>query len=116
MLLQFNHTETTRMLTTITPKTSNLDTLDAVDVIVASLNGKLAIHRSTAELGYSLTHVPSGFAVATRIVSLREAEDLMLVLENRANWNFRSVKSKIWQNQKNELWGLVKDLKLHPVI
>lgn len=104
------------MLTTITPRTLNLDPLDTVDVIVASLNRKLAIHHSIDELGYSLTHVPSGFAVATRIASYRDAEDLMLVLENRANWNFRSVKSKIWQNQKAELWELVKDLTLRPVI
>lgn len=87
--------------------------MKATDVLVASLNKKLAIHRSIDEPGYSLTHVPSGYAVRTRIVSYRDAEDLMLVLEDRGNWNFRSPRSKIWKNQINELWELVKDVQTH---
>lgn len=101
------------MITTITPATVYGEPMRATDVIVASLNKKLAIHRSLDESGYSLTHVPSGYAVRTRMVSYRDAEDLMLVLEDRGNWNFRSVESKIWKSQIDELWELVKDVPRH---
>ena len=113
MLLQFNQTETTRMITTITPATENSDPIAPVPVIAGSLNGKLAIHFSIEAPGYSVTHIPSGFAVATRIVAYKDAENLMLVLENRANWNFRSAKSKIWKDQMSELWNYVKDVPQH---
>lgn len=101
------------MITTITPSTPSSTPMQTTDVLVASLNKKLAIHRSIDESGYSLTHVPSGFAVRTRIVSYQDAEDLMLILEDRGNWNFRSAKSKIWTNQIDELWELVKDVQRH---
>ena len=104
------------MIATITPKTKYSTPLATVKVITASLNKKLAIHRSIDALGFTLTHVPSGFAVATRIVSYRDAENLMLFLEDKANWNFRSPKSKIWKNQISELWKFVKDIPQHPTI
>lgn len=101
------------MINTITPATEYGNPIEPVAVIAGSLNGKLAIHFSIEAPGYSVTHIPSGFAVATRIVSYKDAENLMLLLEDAANWNFRSAKSKIWQDQKNGLWDSVKDVRQH---
>lgn len=104
------------MHTTITPATENNEDMKTVPVIVASLNGKLAVHRSVSELGYTLTHVPSGFAVRTRIVSKRDAEDLLLAIEHVCDWNFRAPHGRKWARTHKGVWPFVKDVPRHPDI
>lgn len=100
------------MIRTLTPKTTHSTPMEPIKVLCASLNGKLAIHRSINQLGYTLTHIPSGFGIYARIVSYQDAEDLMLQIEN-ANWNFRSPRSKIWTEQTTALWKIVRKVEQH---
>jgi len=92
----------------IITKTTDYNKGATVKVTAGSLNGKLAIHKSVGQLGFSLTHIPTGFAIITRLAVYQDAENLMLAIEN-ANWNFRVPHSKIWKAQISELWDVVKD-------
>jgi hypothetical protein len=107
---------TNQMHSRIVTQTDGREPLATVDVITASLYGKLAIHRSIGQLGYTLTHIPTGFAVRARMVSYRDAEDLMLLMEDKADWNFRSPTSKKWKAQTEHLRGLVETIPVHPTI
>lgn len=102
------------MLTTIIPFAENNEPMEPASVIVASLNGKLAVHKTMNGPGFTLTHVPSGFAVRTGIVSKRKAEDLLLALENVCDWNFRNPYAKKWKNLMTGIWPLVRDVPQFP--
>lgn len=99
------------MHTTITTKTAYLDPFKTVDVIKATLNGKLAVHKSIDERGYTITHVPTGHAFRTRIRNKREAIKVMLDLENAADWNFRVPHSPKWKAIKDKIFPLVAHLR-----
>lgn len=95
------------MLDTITPATHNAEPMDPVSVIVATLSGKLAVHRTIDGKGYTVTHVPSGFAAHTRIRRKKDAIDLMLRLDALGDWNFRNPFARKWQGQMSALAGIV---------
>ncbi len=77
--------------------------MDPVKVICATLNGKLALHRTPEARGYTLTHVPTGYALRQGIRNKRAAENVMLQIENLFDWGFRVPKSKKWMSQMEKV-------------
>lgn len=100
------------MLTTITPATDQTFPMDPVSVIVATLNGKLALHKTIDKRGYTITHVPTGFALRIGIRNKKAAENLMLVLENE-DWNFKVPHSRKWKAQMARLKPIVFALPVY---
>jgi hypothetical protein len=90
----------------ITPITDYNFPMDAVRVICATLNGKLALHKSIDRRGYTLTHIPTGYALRVGIRNKMAAEDVMLAIENE-DWNFKVSHSPKWAAQKNRLKPIV---------
>ena len=95
------------MLFEIQPQTADGKMMEPIPVICAALNGKLAVHRSIDEKGYTVTHVPSGFAARTRIRSKKNAVDLMLELETLGDWDFRNPFGAKWKGQMQALAPIV---------
>ena len=100
------------MLTTIVPTTAQNFPMDPVSVIVATLNGKLALHKSVDRRGYTITHVPTGFAVQVGIRNKKKAKDLMLVLENE-DWNFKVPHSRKFKAIRARLKPIVYALPVY---
>lgn len=99
------------MITQLAPATQYGHTTDPVEVLCATLDGKLAVHRSISDKGYTVTHVPSGFAARTRIRRKRDAINLMLRLEELGDWNFRNPFAKKWKSQMKTLWETVSKVE-----
>lgn len=95
------------MLNTIVPATTTSKPMEQVTVICATLNSKLAVHRTIGARGYTVTHVPSGFAARTMIRRKKDAIALMLRLDAAGDWNFRTPYGRKWEKQKAALKPLV---------
>lgn len=101
------------MIRTLHPTTASGKTIDPVDVICATLSGRLAMHRSLTGKGYTVTHVPSGFAARTQIRRKKDAEDLMLKLDELGDWDFRNPHGEKWARQKEALAAIVRTVPRH---
>ncbi len=101
------------MIHTITPATTDCKDLETKKVHVASLCGKFAVHDTCDGIGFTLTHVPSRWGIRSGIVTISDAEDLMLTLADMGDWNFRSPKSPKFLRQRNAWWKIIQKTTVH---
>jgi hypothetical protein len=86
--------------------------MEAIKVESATLSGRLALHRSISGKGWTITHVPSGFAVRNRMRRKKDAEDLMLRLEEFGDvWNFTKPYGRKWLRQMHSLKPIVDEVE-----
>jgi len=64
------------------PKTIRVRTDAGMFHTTAKVMGQWAAHKSWAKSGWSVTHIPTGLRVPSRILTEREAVDLAIALED----------------------------------
>jgi hypothetical protein len=99
------------MLTTVTVMMNEDKPLAEVKVESATLCGKLALHPTIDAKGWTITHVPTGFAVRNQMRRRKDAETLMLQLAELWDWNFSKPYGRKWRSKMGSLWPIVREVE-----